>query len=236
VSEGYLYPSLMQLATGAYAGSSFVNPNSELTPETSINYELGWRLMQGPWTVDAALFVTDSSDYIDHIFCTAADPCLSPTDKLYRNIGSSSAHGVELYLAWETANEVLQPYLNVTWMQRNNDFGSFDTWDTGIPALAGRAGIMLEPRFAGLWNSLWADVYLRGESGSLLVEPGARGLVETRRSGWATVNAALGVSLGERLLLAVELQNLFDREYRESTENLLAPGRSASMKLTWNIN
>lgn len=236
VSEGYLYPSLMQLATGAYAGSSFVNPNSELTPETSINYELGWRLMQGPWTVDAALFFADSSDYIDHIFCTATDRCLSPTDKLYRNIGSSNAHGLELYLAWATADKALQPYLNVTWMQRNNDFGSFDTWDTGIPALAGRAGIMLEPRFAGLWNSLWADVYLRGESGSLLVEPGARGLIETRRSGWATANAALGVSLGESLRLAVELQNLFDRDYREATENLLAPGRSASMKLTWNIN
>tara|TARA_R110001599_G_scaffold251717_4_gene451809 strand:+ start:22315 stop:24402 length:2088 start_codon:yes stop_codon:yes gene_type:complete len=236
ISEGYLYPSLMQLATGAYAGSNFVNPNSELTPETSINYELGWRFMQGQWTVDAALFFSDSSDYIDHIFCTRADNCLGPTDKVYRNIGSSNAHGLELYLAWETADQALQPYVNFTWMQRNNDFGSFDTWDTGIPALAGRAGVMLEPQLNGLWQTLWADLYLRGESGSLLLEPGARGLIETKRSGWATLNAALGVSLGDNLLLAVELQNLLDRDYRESTENLLAPGRSASMKLTWNIN
>jgi hemoglobin/transferrin/lactoferrin receptor protein len=182
------------------------------------------------------LFFSDSSDYIDHVFCTSADNCLGPTDKVYRNIGSSNAHGLELYLAWETADQALQPYVNFTWMQRNNDFGSFDTWDTGIPALAGRAGVMLEPQFTGLWQTLWADLYLRGESGSLLLEPGARGLIETKRSGWATLNAALGVSLGDNLLLAVELQNLLDRDYRESTENLLAPGRSASMKLTWNIN
>ncbi|PLW68600.1 TonB-dependent receptor plug domain-containing protein [Pseudohalioglobus lutimaris] len=235
VSEGYLYPSLMQLATGAYAGSSFINPQSDLTAETSVNYELGWRLMSDQWTVDTAAFYADSEDYIDHVFCTEVDECLGFNDKIYRNIGSSKAYGVELYLAWQDQDQRLRPYLNLTWMQRQNDYGDFDTWKTGIPSLAGRAGLVLEPGLPGAWSSLWADLYLRGESASQLQEPGRRGIVETTRSGWSTINAAVGMSLGESVVLAVDLQNLLDRRYRESAENLLAPGRSASMKLTWNI-
>lgn len=236
ISEGYLYPSLMQLATGAYAGPNFINPESDLSPETSINYELGWRLMDDQWTVDTALFYADSKDYIDHVFCTEADMCLGFNDKVYRNIGSSTAHGIELYLAWQSEDQRIRPYVNLTWMQRNNDFGTFDTWKTGIPSLAGRAGTVLEPGLPGAWSSLWVDLYLRGESGSTLLEPGSRNLVESTSSGWYTINTALGMSLGENVLLALELQNLLDRSYRESTENLLAAGRSASLKLTWNIN
>lgn len=238
VSEGYLYPSLMQLATGAYAGSSFVNPAPELKPETSINYELGWRLMSGPWTVDAALFHSDSSDYIDHLFCRPQDQCLGPRDKIYRNIGASSARGLELYLAWQSPDRKARPYLNVTWMRRQNDFGDFDTADTGIPAVAGRAGVVLEPELGGPWSSLWADLYLRGETDSRLEEPGSRGIVVSERTGWATLNAALGMTLGSgnTLLLALELHNLLDRRYRESSENLLAPGRGVAFKATWNIN
>ncbi|MDO8860478.1 TonB-dependent receptor [Haliea sp. E1-2-M8] len=238
VSEGYLYPSLMQLATGAYAGSSFVNPTRDLKPETSLNYELGWRLMSGPWTVDAALFHSDSSDYIDHLFCRPQDQCLDASDKIYRNIGASSARGLELYLGWQSPGGWARPYLNLTWMRRQNDFGDFETSETGIPTVAGRAGVVLEPGPAGPWPSLWADLYLRGESDSRLEEPGSRGIVVSERSGWATLNAALGMNLGpgDSLLLALELNNLLDRRYRESSENLLAPGRGVSLKATWNIN
>lgn len=238
VSEGYLYPSLMQLATGAYAGSSFVNPARDLTPETSINYELGWRRMSGPWTVDAALFHSDSSDYIDHLFCRPQDQCLDARDKIYRNIGRSNARGMELYIAWQSPDRQIRPYLNLTWMQRENDFGDFDTRDTGIPAVAGRVGMVMEPGLGGPWSTLWADLYLRGESTSRLEEPGSRGIVVSERSGWATLNASLGINLGpgDGMLLALELHNLLDRRYRESSENLLAPGRGVSFKATWNIN
>ncbi|MEQ8800582.1 MAG: hypothetical protein RLP45_00945, partial [Haliea sp.] len=75
-------------------------------------------------------------------------------------------------------------------------------------------------------------------SASRLEEPGSRGIVVSERSGWATLNAALGMNLGpgEDLLLALELHNLLDRRYRESSENLLAPGRGISLKATWHIN
>jgi hemoglobin/transferrin/lactoferrin receptor protein len=35
--RGYVYPSLLQFATGAYAASRFVNPNPDLDPETALS-------------------------------------------------------------------------------------------------------------------------------------------------------------------------------------------------------
>ena len=48
-SQGYLYPSLSQLAMGAYAGSRYVNPSLELDPETSDTFELGIRHQGSHW-------------------------------------------------------------------------------------------------------------------------------------------------------------------------------------------
>ena len=40
-AQGYVYPSLLQFAIGAYAGSRYVNPNPELEPETSDSINVG---------------------------------------------------------------------------------------------------------------------------------------------------------------------------------------------------
>ncbi|MBT4518577.1 MAG: TonB-dependent receptor [Halieaceae bacterium] len=233
IAEGYLYPSLMQLATGAYAGSRYVNPNPDLEPETAVNYELGWRLSRGNWVVDTALFYSESDNYIDHIFCQVHDNCLSTRDKFYTNIGESTAHGVELYLAHRFPKWGVQPYTSLTWMQRRNDYGDLRTWDTGIPALSGRIGLRLED---SLWAQygFWSDAYLRGESNSKEVEPGSSVPVEKEKTGWVTINLAAGIALGDRdqYRLGIELFNLGNKSYTESSENLWAPKRSASVKFS----
>lgn len=233
IAQGYLYPSLSQLATGAYAGSRYVNPNHALDPETSINLELGWRYQNRHWTVDMALFGTRSRDYIDHVFCTPGDTCLSREDKYYRNIGESRAHGLEALISWQSLSLPIQPYINFTWIQRENDFGSLTTWESGIPSLSGRAGVELETGMGGM--PIWIDLFLRGENGSRLTEPGTRGFVQSEKAGWITVNLAASMTLPwhEGLQLAMEVYNLGDRRYHESTENLLAPGRGATVSLQW---
>lgn len=235
IAQGYLYPSLSQLATGAYAGSRYINPSQVLEPETSVNLELGWRYQGRRWTVDAALFGSRSNDYIDHVFCTAAAACQNAEDKYYRNIGESRAHGLEAVVSWQSQTLPIRPYANLTWMQRENDFGSRATWESGIPRLAGRAGVELEPYIAG--QTVWFDIFVRGETGSQLTEPGSRGFIRSEKSGWVTLNLAAGLSLpwAERLQLALEVYNLTDRSYRESSENLLAAGRGASVSLQWDL-
>lgn len=235
ISEGYVYPSLMQLATGAYAGSSFVNPDPDLKPETSVNYEVGMRLQRGALVVDATAFYTESEDYIHHQPCAVEDMCPGSRDRKYLNIGQSQAHGVELYLAYNGGPWGLQPYANLTWMERRNEFDDFSTWDTGIPALGGRAGVRWEGALGSV-PDVWADFYLRGESGSDVEEPDSirNGLDE--KDSWVTANLAAGIDFGaqRQYQLALELVNLSDKSYIASTENLYGVERSIAAKFTAN--
>jgi hemoglobin/transferrin/lactoferrin receptor protein len=235
VSQGYVYPSLMQLATGAYAGSSFVHPDPNLKSETSTNYETGIRLHKSGVVLDLTAFYTESEDYIHHQRCAAADNCPGSRDRIYLNIGESKAHGVEMYLGYHTAPWGLQPYTNLTWMKRRNDYAEFSTWDSGIPELSGRAGVRWEGAIARV-PAFWTDIYLRGESKSDLKEPGTVRSVLDQKSGWVTANVATGVDLGanRQYQLALELLNLNDKSYIASTENLYGAERSVAVKLTLN--
>jgi len=235
VSEGYVYPSLTQLATGAYAGSRFVNPDPDLDPETSVNYEVGMRLQKDTLVLDATAFYTESDDYIHHQPCTELDNCPGSRDRLYLNIGESRAHGVELYLAYLNGPWGLQAYTNLTWMKRRNEFEAFSTWDSGVPELSGRAGLRWEGTLAAIPN-LWTDIYLRGESDSDLEEPGTVRSILEEKDSWVTVNIATGMEFGreQNYRLALELLNLTDKSYIASTENLYGAERSAAVKLTLN--
>jgi len=234
VSEGYVYPSLTQLATGAYAGSRFVNPDPGLDPETSINYELGLRLQRESLTLDATAFYTESDDYINHLPCTAADACPGSRDRLYQNIGESRAHGVELYLGYLVGETGLEPYTTLTWMKRRIDYDDeFATWDSGVPELAGRAGIRWRHQPAAA-PGLWSDLYLRGETSSDLREPDTVRDTLDDKASWVTANIAAGMNFGkaEQYQLSLELNNLTDKRYVASTENLYGAERSAAVKFT----
>ncbi len=235
VSQGYVYPSLLQLAIGAYAGSSFVNPDPNITPETSVNYEVGMRLQQGGLMMDATAFYTESEDYIHHLACVEQDNCAGRRDRKYLNVGESQAYGIELYLRYANGPWGLQPYSNLTWMERRIDFDDFSTGDTGVPALSGRAGVRWEGVFRAI-PTLWADIYLRGETGSDVEEPGSLRAALDEKDSWITVNIATGIDFGSQrqYQLALELINLSDKSYIASTENLYGVERGITAKFTAN--
>jgi len=232
-SQGYVYPSLMQLATGAYAGSSFVNPAADLKPETSENYELGLRWDEAGLSFDAAAFYTTSDDYIHHLPCTPADMCTGRRDRVYQNIGKSKAHGLELVLQYTMDSLNLTPYINTTWIKRRNEYADFSTWDSGVPEVSGMAGVRWAGEGLGL-QEVWADAYVRGETSSELTEPGSSRTVVENKSSWSTLNLAGGFSLGEQqqYQLVLELHNLTDETYVASGENLYGAERSLALKFS----
>ncbi len=234
VSEGYVYPALTQLITGAYAGADYVNPNPGLKPETSTNVEAGLRMRQSGWVIDATAFYTESDDYIDHLSCGASDPCVSAEDRFYQNVGESRAHGVELYVAAEDNASPVVPYASLTWMRRRNEYDqSFSTWDTGVPRWKGRFGARWDiGAIAGV--KAWTDAYVRAESDSAVEEPDTVRSAIDDKPGWGTVNLSAGLSFGDRdqHRLVLELINLGDKYYVAASENLPGYERSASVKLT----
>ncbi len=234
VAQGYVYPSLLQFATGAYAASRYVNPNPDLEPETALSWEGGLRVRAADWVFDAGVFRTGSEDYIDHVFCAPGDGCLSARDKIYVNIGESTAEGLELYAARAGDDAGWRPYASLTWMRRENRYETFVTEDSGTPGVSGTLGVSWEPLFAASFDG-WIDLALRGETASRREEPSSSGLSTLDEDdAWVTLNLSGGLQLGaaRRLGLVVELENLGDETYSTSAENLLAPGRSVSARVT----
>jgi hemoglobin/transferrin/lactoferrin receptor protein len=228
-SQGYIYPSLLQMAMGAYAGSRFVNPNLELDPETSDTFEIGMRHQGSRWTLDTTAFFTRSENYIDHLFCTPDDQCLGRRDKKYKNISESDSYGLEIHLAYQADGSSISPYANLGYFHRENDFDTFSTTDSGVPDFQGNIGFHWQRGFGS--NHIESNLFVRFESDSKLEEPGSSVIVVKDNAGWGTLNADIGIKFGERYRIGMNLVNLLDKEYSSSTENLLAPGRSIRVRL-----
>ncbi|SHF72390.1 hemoglobin/transferrin/lactoferrin receptor protein [Microbulbifer donghaiensis] len=236
-NEGYVFPSLLQTAVGAQAGSRYVNPNPALEPESSDNFELGLRVERDRWSLDLSAFYTDADNYIDHLYCSAADNCQIPgsasrPSKLYKNVGRAETQGVEMVLSFDIS-ESAELYGTTTWMQREIQFNttpdSVATDNSGIPSLRAVAGLRQSGQFAQ--SDYWLDIYLRGETDS--AEEDEVGTI-TENAGWGTVNLAAGIEFGseQRYRLVLRGLNLGDKLYSSATENLLAPGRHLQLKFS----
>jgi hemoglobin/transferrin/lactoferrin receptor protein len=224
-SDGYIYPSLLNLAMGAFAGSRYVNPNPTLKPETSESVELGVRFSGGAFTLDTGLFLTKANDYIDHLFCVAADECLGGRDKVYKNVGEAETFGLELLASYNVGNSSF--YSNVTWLQRQKEFEDFETSKSGVPQINGNVGW----RLAMPWrqNSIEVDVFSR------FADSADERTSETNvdhHSGWGTLNTNINLATPSHYKVALQLVNLTDKKYSGSTENLFAPGRSVRLLLS----
>ncbi|HJN49479.1 MAG: TonB-dependent receptor [Pseudomonadales bacterium] len=230
VSQGYVYPSLLQLATGAYAGSRFINPSLNLTPETSDTAELGLRHQGTRWMIDATLFTSRAENYIDHLRCRSIDNCLTARDETYRNVGESKSFGVEIDLAYLPDSSAIKPYLNVGWLRQKNEVDALDSYKTGLPLWQGRFGSTFTGSYGGF--ELRGDLFLRVQSGSERLEMTGHGPAESSKSGWLTVNLVLGIALRDRYRLNIGLRNLTDRRYTAATENLFAEQRSIHAKVS----
>jgi hemoglobin/transferrin/lactoferrin receptor protein len=222
--EGYMYPSLLQLSIGGVA-RTFVEPNSNLEPEKSSTYEVGWRYQDSALQWDLTLFETRARDYIDHTPC-AGLPCFNPADRIYINIGKATTRGIEGRVDWQFA-PAWAGYTAFAVTDRKNEYATFSTDKTSVPALSGAVGVTLETGYRGA--DFWMDAYLRGESTTDIVNADR----STRHDGgWVTSNIEFGATLGSepRYQLSVGLKNIADKQYRTSTENLYAPGRAVEAR------
>ena len=233
-SQGYHYPTLLQVATGATAAGSFINPNPELKAETSDNIELGYRMFTQQWQIDTTVFYTDAAHYITTRDCQENGVyCITPSeDKVFINADTAKTKGIELSTTYHF-NEQVSPYLNITWLSREEVYGTFKTEDTGTPAVYGRIGIKYEDE-GNIFKSYYFDSFVRASSSAKVAYES--GTSENYDS-WKTFNVAFGSSFGQQsnYQLNIELSNLFNESYTPATDSLMAPGRSAMIKLTANF-
>ncbi len=226
-SEGYIHPSLFNLVIGAFAGSSFINPVPTLDPETSETFELGYRYAGSSWSLDTVAFHTRAKDYIDHLPCVVADACPGSRDRIYKNIGEANTHGVELALNFQYNQYALDA--GVTWLQREKIYESVDTWDSGVPQLA---GFISGSYTTNLWQKpLVTELSVRFESDTQELVATRRGSTLEENAGFEVVDVELHYQPSESTSISFVAANLGDKKYHSATENLWAPGRHLRIKL-----
>ena len=235
-SEGYISPTLLQLFSSTSAGgqgTTYGNP--ELEAESARNFELGGRYEDGGLTLDMAAFYTRAKDYITTTRCVAGmSYCQTlgnpnaPTS-LQINADSATTFGTELLAEYALAGG-FSPYVGGSWIRRELDFATYATYNSDTPALTGRIGV----KYEGEWGDIpiWADLGLRGSTGSKQTYLKNASLVTESLPGWGTLNFAFGGSYGEndRLTFAVHLNNILDKEYRSTFGEL--PGVRRSIEVS----
>ncbi|WP_045854273.1 TonB-dependent receptor plug domain-containing protein [Raoultella terrigena] len=234
-AQGYVFPTLTQLFMQTSAGGGVTYGNTGLKAEHSNNYELGARYKGNMWLVDWAIYYSEAKDYIASLPCSGQAICSGNSTSsrgeyfYYDNIDRAKTWGMELtaeYNGW-----AVSPYLSGNLIRRQYEGETVKTWDTGEPALTGRAGL----KHTLLLNSanVTSDLFVRAAS-SADDKTGSR---EIRYPGWATLNLAFNTEFGpqEQYQVNLALNNLTNKRYQTAHETIPAAGFNAAVGFAWNF-
>lgn len=233
-SEGYIMPTLLQMYTDTSAGrgvTTYGNPT--LSPETSQNIEFGLRFAHQGWMLDVASFYTQAEDYITSSSCNPLSLCpagATTAEFIHLNADGATSFGLEFQIEHHFVDWMLTPYASGTWMRRELTLANFSTYHSDTPLFTGRAGARYEQYVAG--SELWLDIFMRGASESSY-QASASSSVDTL-AGYATAHVALGGALGmtNQYQWSLQLNNLLDKSYRASKDELPGVGRSLVASLS----
>ena len=222
-SQGYRVPNIQEMYLYTFTGELQIgNPN--LKPETSDNYEIGFKYEGDLVTSDFAVFYSDADDYIEtveiDIFPNLPFHFRQFT---YNNIASAKTYGADWSL--QLNFDSFEPYLDISFIKRKYDTGSIKTYNTGVPAIKGRTGIRYYPDCS--YGYLTLDFYAR--FASLVKQDNAGGIsyfADDEYGGWTTLNLGAEYLFGdnEEYRIYGALENILDKSYQTSSL-IHEPGR-----------
>lgn len=225
-AQGFRAPLLQERYIATSMGSTSTTlGNPDLKPETSNNFEVGARWMSNSIMLDAAMFYSKGKNYIQAL------PISSSLSR-YENVGEATTYGLELTGSYEIKSIGLEPYVNLTLMRRQFDYGNVETYKTATPAVIARYGFRWNGEANGL--GLHADAYARTISKTEYQDPSATARSDSsyRLGGATTFNLTGGVTFGDQKQYGLDagFYNIFDKAYREQTA-IYEPGRYLAVKL-----
>lgn len=229
LGRGFRAPNVFDYATlGDRPGNRFNEPNGDLGPETVLTGDLGLRYGSDTLSADVTLFATRYRDRLVSVETgrrTSAGRIIVRTE----NIGRSRIHGFESGLRWEPApNWSLRGALNWTW--------AVDELDTGIepanrtPPLSGRVDV--EYRYSETL-SFTARSSFAARQDRLAPSDRSDNRIDPRgTAGYAVHDLGLRwTPAGQPWTLGLELDNLFDKAYREHGSGIDGVGRGLVLRL-----
>ncbi len=215
VSRGFRDPTLSDRYFAGVTGRGFIRGNPFLQPESSLQFDLAVRFTANRfrWAVYAYRYRID--DLIER-FET------SPDQFGFRNRGRAVLRGVEVEGILQLRERLqLRAGAQSAWGQAEPEIEPLDDVPVGSLDLTLHHGF--------LEKAYWQ---LRGTLYDRDVRPGP---TERVTPGYGLVDFSTGLLLRQSLQLDLRVQNLLDKDYPLSQDrrSVLAPGRSASVSLTF---
>jgi hemoglobin/transferrin/lactoferrin receptor protein len=221
IQSAFRAPNIDDLGTLGIVDFRYETPNTSLTPERSVNKELGLKLRTGRVSATITAYHNQLSGLIGRVRVGRDSVQGYP---LYQkeNIASAYIRGLEAETEWQIAPTGLL-YGGVAYTYGQNESGKEPL--RRIPPFFGRFGVALRPgtkfnaraewQFAGAQQRLAA-----GDIADNRIGPGGT-------SGWHVVNVYGGYTPNRHLTISAELHNLANQPYRTHGSGVDAMGRSA---------
>lgn len=229
-AQGFRAPLLQEKYLTSTMGSDSYTlyGNPDLDPESSNNFELGARYINGGLNLDVAAFYSISKDYIT----TESTTVNGSSAYVYKNVDSAKTYGVEAAISY-ALDYGFRPYASVTMMRRQYDSETRTTYDTYTPQWSGRFGMA----YAGALSEnvdMNADLYVRAESGCEGYNSSGELI---KYSGYGTLNLGFGFTFGEEKAWSVqaEVLNILDQKYAYQGASYYEPGINGNLKLTYSF-
>lgn len=256
ISTGYKQPTLSSATEGfgrgtGGAGSPAPHPraliigNSDLKPEKSVNYELGFNFEQAEWGLNSSLtlFYTQFKDKIsEDRFCeTPNADRMDPNSwecgyggndymflSSYKNIDEAIMQGAELSVDYAVtpAVRLSASYTFTDSEQRSGEFKGEPL--NKVPKQMLNLGVD--------WQAtdnldLWAKSHIRGKTTDYL----SRTSMSDGTPGYGTVDIGMVYRLSDTLQAKAGIYNVADKEITNETYGAVIDGRNVNVGLTVNF-
>ncbi len=224
-SQGFRTPDLAAQLTGT---GIYLEPNTDLKPERSYNYEIGARYNNGSLMLDTSLFYTKIDDMMTTRVIGYIPPFWSVNETV--NAGSYEAYGWELDAAWRIGDTGFTPYGNVTLMQTHLMHQDYTTEYNRVPKAWGTLGLRWEHVIDDR-SRIFTDASYR-MSAPYKYDGGDDQVWYEHKAG-QNADFTVGLELGEeqQFKATLSVKNIFNEEYEP--DYYYYPGTHAVLALSY---
>jgi len=226
ISEGFRAPLLDELTSVSDNVNEGVDlpPTGRLSPETSINYEVGMKFDYQRLRGQMFVYWTDLDGLIDRVL-VAHDPVENINFFQRENVGTARLQGVELSGELLLTSE-WSTYGNFSYTYGQNVAASEPV--SRIPPVQGVIGLRWRDREGRNWFKVYGWLVARQDRLSERDERDSR-IPPGGTPGFGTVSVFFGKAIGERQRLTLGIENIFDKAYRVHGSGVDGPGISGTL-------
>ncbi len=238
-AQAFRAPNIYDLTLVGDVPGGFALPGPDLQPETSYTLEAGIHVTRPTFSGDLTVFRLKINDLMDRVFGSFVGDTLFGPDQLrvltIQNVGEATLHGAEAAVSAALPAGV------------RADVSTF--WTVG-DAMVARDGVLVEEPFSRVppltaafrvrWpltvaeQPAWFEYF--GKASNAQTRLGFRDEIDRRiqaggTPGYDVHSVRAGTALGQRLQVAIGLENIFDELFRVHGSGIDAPGRHLFFRL-----